>query len=109
MTRPTLAADADAAATVWAAVAALPDGRQAAAVEFHYRRGWPIERVADVMGCPVGTVKTLLFRARQRLRAVLVETRGVPVTDAELDESLRRGDAIAAHADGRRSIWQRSL
>ncbi len=73
-----LAADADAAATVWAAVAALPDARQAAAVEFYYRRGWPIERVADVMGCPVGTVKTLLFRARQRLRAVLVEREVYP-------------------------------
>jgi RNA polymerase sigma-70 factor (ECF subfamily) len=73
-----LAADADAAAAVWAAVAALPDPRQAAAVELHYRRGWPIERVADVMACPVGTVKTLLFRARQRLKVVLVEREVYP-------------------------------
>ncbi len=72
------AADADAAAAVWAAVAALPDPRQAAAVELHYRRGWPIEQVATVMGCPIGTVKTLLFRARRRLRVVLVEREVYP-------------------------------
>ncbi len=73
-----VAADADASAIVWAAVAALPDPRQAAAVEFHYRRGWPIEQVADVMACPIGTVKTLLFRARQRLKVVLVEREVYP-------------------------------
>lgn len=72
------AADADAAAAVWAAVAALDDPRQAAAVEFHYRRGWPIEQVATVMGCPIGTVKTLLYRARQRLKVVLVEREVYP-------------------------------
>ena len=72
------AADADAAATVWAAVAALPDPRQTAAVELHYRQGWPIEHVADVMACPVGTVKTLLYRARQRLRVVLAEREVYP-------------------------------
>lgn len=33
--------------------------------------GMPLEEVAQVMGCPVGTVKSRIFRARERLRAVL--------------------------------------
>jgi len=62
---------------IWQAVAAL-DERQAAAVEMHYRRGWPIEQIAEVLECPTGTVKTLLFRARERLRAVLSREEIVP-------------------------------
>lgn len=33
--------------------------------------GMPLEEVAQVMGCPVGTVKSRIFRAKERLRAVL--------------------------------------
>lgn len=55
---------------IWAAVASL-DPRQAAAVELHYRQNWPLEQIADALECPVGTVKTLLFRARQSLRQTL--------------------------------------
>ncbi len=58
------------AAAVWAAVQRL-DVRQATAVELFYRRDWPIEKIAEMMNCPVGTVKTLLFRARQRLKEIL--------------------------------------
>lgn len=62
---------------LWQAVAAL-DERQAAAVEMHYRRGWAIEQIAEVLECPSGTVKTLLFRARERLRVVLAREEIVP-------------------------------
>jgi RNA polymerase sigma-70 factor (ECF subfamily) len=55
---------------LWDAVAAL-DERQATAVELHYRQEWPLEQIALAMGCPVGTVKTLLFRGREKLRQVL--------------------------------------
>lgn len=55
---------------VWDAVAAL-DGREALAIEMCYRRGWPVSRIAQVLECPEGTVKTLLFRARQKLRRSL--------------------------------------
>jgi RNA polymerase sigma-70 factor (ECF subfamily) len=33
--------------------------------------GMPLEEVAQIMGCPVGTVKSRIFRAKERLRAVL--------------------------------------
>ena len=55
---------------IWAAVAMLEE-RSAMAVEMHYRRGMNLEEVAAVMDCPVGTVKTLLFRARAKLKEIL--------------------------------------
>ena len=33
--------------------------------------GMPLEEVARVMGCPVGTVKSRIFRAKERLRVLL--------------------------------------
>jgi RNA polymerase sigma-70 factor, ECF subfamily len=33
--------------------------------------GMPLEEVARVMGCPVGTVKSRIFRAKERLRGLL--------------------------------------
>jgi RNA polymerase sigma-70 factor, ECF subfamily len=33
--------------------------------------GLPLEEVARVMGCPVGTVKSRIFRAKERLRGLL--------------------------------------
>jgi RNA polymerase sigma-70 factor (ECF subfamily) len=63
--------DAEMRELIWAAVAEL-DERQAAAVEMHYRQGWGIDRIAEVLQCPPGTVKTLLHRARQRLRERMV-------------------------------------
>ena len=55
---------------LWEAVAAL-DSRAAAVVELHYRQGWPLPDIAEVLDCPVGTIKTVLFRAREQLRNVL--------------------------------------
>ena len=52
---------------LWSAVAGL-EPRQAMAVELHYRRGFAVEEIAAVMECPEGTIKTLLYRARERLR-----------------------------------------
>jgi RNA polymerase sigma-70 factor (ECF subfamily) len=55
---------------LWEAVANL-DEREATAIELYYRREMPVEQVADVLGCPQGSVKTLLFRGRQKLRKQL--------------------------------------
>ena len=55
---------------VWHAVARL-DVDQSAAIELFYRRGMSVEEVAAVMEIPPGSVKTLLFRARERLKFLL--------------------------------------
>lgn len=55
-------------------------------------RGLDYEQIAEVLGVPVGTVKSRLFRARAALRAVLEEMEGfpglpapAPVREDELD------------------------
>ena len=62
--------DAETYQRLWDAVAEL-DEREAMVIEMHYRRDWPVEQIADVLECPQGTVKTLLFRARDKLRRKL--------------------------------------
>jgi RNA polymerase sigma-70 factor (ECF subfamily) len=52
---------------LWSEVARLDD-REAMAIELYYRRELSVEDVAASLECPTGTVKTLLFRARQKLR-----------------------------------------
>jgi len=37
--------------------------------------GMPLEEVARVMSCPVGTVKSRIFRAKERLRSLLPDYR----------------------------------
>lgn len=49
------------------AIRGLPR-RQRAAVALHYVLGLPVAEVAESLGCRPGTVKSLLFQARQRLR-----------------------------------------
>ena len=62
---------------IWATVQTL-DARQASVVDLYYRQDWPLEKIAAALDCPVGTVKTLLFRARQRLREVLSKEEVLP-------------------------------
>jgi len=38
--------------------------------------GIPLKDVADIMGCPVGTVKSRIFRAKERLRGLLKDYEG---------------------------------
>jgi RNA polymerase sigma-70 factor, ECF subfamily len=58
-------------AQVWAAVARL-EPNQTAVVELFYRQGWSVETIAAVLEKPEGTVKTLLHRARQELKRLLI-------------------------------------
>lgn len=62
---------------LWRAVATL-EPRQALAIELFYRRGWGVEQVAEVMECPTGTVKTLLYRAREALKPILARQEIMP-------------------------------
>lgn len=52
---------------LWRRVAELPAGERSA-VLLHYRQDLGVKDVARALGVTAGTVKTFLFRARQRLR-----------------------------------------
>lgn len=56
---------------LWRSVATLPSGERTAALLF-YRQGLSVAEAADALGVSEGTIKTLLFRARRRLRALLI-------------------------------------
>ena len=55
---------------LWRLVERLPLGERTAVV-LHYRQELSVSEVASAIGVTAGTVKTLLFRARQHLRAAL--------------------------------------
>ena len=55
---------------IWRAVAALPSGERTAVI-LYYREEMAVKDIAHALGVTVGTVKTLLFRARQHLRVRL--------------------------------------
>ncbi len=55
---------------LWQSVAALPSGERTAVV-LYYRDGMKVNDVARALGVTGGTVKTLLFRARKKLRSAL--------------------------------------
>lgn len=57
---------------LWRAVSALPSGQRTAVV-LHYRQDLRVTDIAGVLGVTPGTIKTLLFRARQRLRRALTD------------------------------------
>jgi len=55
---------------LWRLVERLPLGERTAVV-LHYRQELSVSEVASAIGVTAGTVETLLFRARQHLRASL--------------------------------------
>lgn len=63
-------------AAVAAAVAGLPVLQQEALILFEYE-GVTLEEIAQIVGADVGTVKSRLHRARERLRRELAEYRSV--------------------------------
>jgi RNA polymerase sigma factor (sigma-70 family) len=46
---------------------------QRTVVELTYYYGLPYQEIADIVGCPVNTVKTRMFHARRRLKELLPE------------------------------------
>jgi RNA polymerase sigma-70 factor (ECF subfamily) len=64
----------DTARRLRAALAALsPDQR--AVVELTYYHGYAYREIAQIVGCPLDTVKTRMFHARRKLRDLLADTR----------------------------------
>jgi RNA polymerase sigma-70 factor (ECF subfamily) len=57
-------------ATLWRAVAALPDAQRQAVI-LYYQDERPVEEIAAMLGMPVNTIKTHLHRARARLATAL--------------------------------------
>lgn len=65
-------ADHGARVDLWRAVLTLPD-RQRACVALRYLDDMREEQIAEVLGVPLGTVKSQLSRARRKLRDALEE------------------------------------
>jgi RNA polymerase sigma factor (sigma-70 family) len=65
-----LAARRELAGVLGRALGALPP-EQRAVVELAYYYGLPYQEIAEIVGCPVNTVKTRMFHARRRLRNLL--------------------------------------
>jgi RNA polymerase sigma-70 factor (ECF subfamily) len=55
---------------LWQSVSALPSGERTALI-LHYRQDMSVAEIASAIGVTGGTVKTLLFRGRQKLRRAL--------------------------------------
>jgi len=41
-------------------------------VELTYYQGYSVEEIANITGCPVGTVKTRMFHARRQIKGFLI-------------------------------------
>ncbi len=62
---------------LWQSVAALPSGERTAVILF-YRQDMSVEQIASAVGVSGGTIKTLLFRGRQKLRRSLADLAPLP-------------------------------
>src|SRR5262252_872870 len=60
---------------VLGAAMAQVSAEQRAVIELTYYQGCGYREIAEIMGCPVDTVKTRMFHARRRLRLLLAERR----------------------------------
>ena len=65
---------------ITAALATLP-AAQRLAIELAYFMGYSCEEIAEITECPVNTVKTRLFHAREQLRSRLPQVSGAPIVE----------------------------
>ena len=54
---------------------------QRALIVLHYYLGLPMQETAEIVGLPVGTVKSRLFRATQQMRAALDADARLPLLE----------------------------
>lgn len=54
---------------IWRCVGQL-DSHDAMVVTMHYRHSITIDQIAEILDCPPGSIKTVLFRARKKLKQV---------------------------------------
>jgi RNA polymerase sigma-70 factor (ECF subfamily) len=50
-------------------------------MELAYHMGHSIEEIAEITGCPMGTVKARMFHAREKLRRYLPALGGIPAAE----------------------------
>lgn len=68
--QPDAIEDTETRENIWKAVAAL-GSQTAMIVKLYYQDDLPLPEIAEITGRPVGTIKTILFRARQQLHESL--------------------------------------
>jgi len=68
--------------SLWAHVAELPDGQRHALV-LRFSEQLPYDEIAEVLGCPLGTVKSRIFHALAALRKKLQFEQAVDATAPE--------------------------
>jgi RNA polymerase sigma factor (sigma-70 family) len=66
----TVLIDGESRSALWRLVAEL-SAEQRAVVELTYYHGFGYKEIAEIVGCPVNTVKTRMFHARRKLGAAL--------------------------------------
>ena len=70
---PETEADAASITDMMARLIGRLSSEQQAALQLTYYQEMPLEQVADAMGCPVNTVKTRIYYARQHLKRMLAD------------------------------------
>ncbi len=57
---------------LWYCVNRLPP-REAMTILWHYQQGYSVKQISQFLDCPTGTVKTILWRGRDKLKRILRE------------------------------------
>ena len=85
----------------WVALAMrqLPT-EQRLTLEFAYGQGYSCEEIAEIMDCPVNTVKTRMYHARGKLRTLLPRLAGT-AAPSDLLQEAEPNDSLAVLKRGR--------